>query len=76
MPCIGPRQDERGSASVHQRFVMVRARYVGTNIPGIGSQYQDFLKGIDSLRIHSLGGVNVRQLCPGLGVHGAKVQER
>lgn len=47
----------------------------GTNIPGIWSQNQDFLKGVDSLRIHPLGAVYVRQLCPGFGIDGAKVQQ-
>lgn len=48
---------------------------MGTNIPSIGSQHQDFLEGVNSLRIHSLGAIYIRQLCPGFGVDGAKVQQ-
>lgn len=48
---------------------------MGTNIPSIGSQHQDLLEGVDGLRIHPLRTIYVRQLCPGLGVDRAKVQQ-
>lgn len=35
-----------------------------TNIPCIRCQNQYFLEGIDSLRIQSLGEVDICQLCP------------
>lgn len=55
-------------------LVRTQVRFAVTNIPSIGSQHQDFFKGIDGLRIHPLRAVYVGQLCPGLGVDGAEVQ--